>query len=101
MPSSSLEAAVLELEAGARDEVFHGARDEDLAGLGVCRYAGAGVDGDAHHLAVDELALAGVQAGAYFESELAHGLADRAGTADCAAGSVERGQKAVADGVDL
>ena len=63
--------------------------------------AGADVDGDPADLAVDQLALAGVQAGADLEAELAHRLGDRAGAADRPGRAVEGGEEAVAGGVDL
>jgi hypothetical protein len=62
---------------GAGDEILDGARDEHLSGLRVRRDACAGVDGDAADLAVHELALTGVEAGAYIDAELAHALRDR------------------------
>ena len=73
----------------------------DFAGARVPRHARADVDGDTGDLAVNDLALTGVQAGAYFEAELADGVDDRAGAADRTRGPVERGEEAVSCGVDL
>src|SRR5215471_14679441 len=88
-------AAVLEGYAGAGDEVFDGAGDEYLSRLCVCGHAGARVDGDAGDLAVDQFALAGVQARANLETEFRHRLDDRASAGDCTGGSVERGKEPV------
>src|SRR2546423_15239087 len=57
-------AALLEGDPGAGHEVAHRARHEHLARLRERRDAGTGVDGDPAHLAVRELALAGVEPGA-------------------------------------
>jgi hypothetical protein len=64
------DAAILERNPRAGDEILDGARNEHLSGLRLRRNAGADVDGDARHLAVDELAFARVQACAYIEAEL-------------------------------
>ena len=64
-------ATLFEVDARAGDQILDGARDEDLAGLGVLDQAGADVDCDPVRLAADELDLAGVQACAKLESELA------------------------------
>ena len=63
--------------------------------------AGADVDGDAGHLAVQQLALARVQAGANLDAELptASLIAQRA--ADRARRAVEAGEEAVAGRVHL
>src|SRR4029450_8263917 len=47
----------------SRDEVDQRPADEDLAGPGERRQVARQADGDAAHLAGDDLALAGVQAG--------------------------------------
>ncbi len=63
--------------------------------------AGAGVDGDAGDLAVDEFALSGVQAGANVEAEFADGVCDGAGAADCAGWPIEACEEPVTRRVDL
>src|SRR5262245_18665703 len=55
-------SGVLEREAAARDEVFHGLRDEHLRWLRKRRNARADRDRDATVLPVDELAFARVHA---------------------------------------
>src|SRR5262245_32053327 len=65
------------------------------------RDPGPGVDGDPSDLAVDELALARVQPGAYVDAELAHTVDDRLGATDGACRAVERGEEPVAGGVHL
>src|SRR5437867_2572441 len=96
-----MSAAVLEGEAGAGDEVLDGARDEHLAGPGLRSDPRARVDGDPGDLAVQEFALAGVQAGAHLEPQLADLLDDRLRAADRPRGPVEAREEAVAGGVDL
>jgi hypothetical protein len=56
---------------------------------------------DPADFAVDNLALAGVKAGADVEPELVEGGSDRTGTADSPRRPVERGEEAVAGGVEL
>src|SRR5205085_6553659 len=94
-------AALLEGDPGAGDEIAHRARDEHLARPGERRDPRTGVDGDAAHLAVRELALAGVESCAQLEPEAPHAVADRAGGADRPRRPVEGGEEAVAGGVDL
>src|SRR5262249_27219847 len=75
--------AVLEVDAGAGDELPDRARDEDLARRRVRRDARADMHGDSGHLCVDHLALPGVEARPELQSQIAHGCADRDGARDC------------------
>jgi hypothetical protein len=50
---------------------------------------------------LDQFALSRVQTGTHLEPEIAHAFADRAGTANRAGRPVERGEEAVAVGVEL
>ena len=59
------------------------------------------VNGDTVHLAVDELALTGVQAGPNVDAEFPNGFGDCRGAADRACRAVERGEEAVSGGVEL
>jgi hypothetical protein len=59
-----MEAAVLEPQPRPDDEVLDGARREHLAGPCARHHPRADVDGDPGHVVANELALAGVQAGA-------------------------------------
>src|SRR5439155_24867411 len=61
----------------------------------------AGVGGDPGDLAVEQLALARVQAGSHLDSQCADSFDDRLGAADRPCRPVEAGQEAVAGGVDL
>src|SRR5215210_303128 len=63
-------APVLEVDARARGEVPHDARDEHLAGAGLVGDPGADVHGDSLHLAVDQLDLARVDAGSQVEPDV-------------------------------
>src|SRR5919197_291292 len=94
-------AALLEGDPGAGDEVAHRARDEHLARPGEGRDARAGVNRDAAHLPVRELALAGVEPGSELEPEPPDRLLDRVGGPDCPRRSVECCEEAVPRGVDL
>src|SRR5262249_12358757 len=100
-PLQLVHAASLEGEAGSGDEVLDRLRDEHLAGLRVRGDAGAGMDGDAGHLAVHELALARVEARSDLDPELADRVRYRARAADRPRGPVKGGEKAVAGRLDL
>jgi hypothetical protein len=58
------------------------------------------MDRDPVHVAVDQLHLAGVQAGANVEPEVLHRVADRARAVDRARRPVERRERAVAGELD-
>src|ERR671930_2095198 len=94
-------AAVLELEPRPRDEVLDGARDEHLARPSLVGDAGSDVDGDPARLPAVELALAGMDARADVEAEVAEDAPDRARARDGARRAVEAREDAVACGVDL
>src|SRR5438067_11934507 len=96
-----VDAAVLEPEPGAGDEILDRPRDQHLAGTGAAGEPRADVDGKAGDLAVGHLALAGVDSRPHLEAEAAQVLADRAGALDRAARTVEGGEDAVPGGVDL
>src|SRR3954470_8340556 len=81
---------VLEHEAGACDELLHGGGREDLGRAGLSGDAGSDHDRESTVLAVDQLALPGVDAGADLEAERAHRLDDRRSAPDRPGGSVER-----------
>src|SRR5688572_422366 len=93
--------ALSELEPRASDEVFHGLRDEDLAGLCIAGHARTGVHGDAAELVADDLALAGMHAGADLDASRARCVAHGGCAADGARGAVEGGEEAVARGINL
>src|SRR4051794_9839857 len=61
----------------------------------------SGVHGDPRHLAVDELALARVEAGANIDAELPNAVDDRPRAADRPRRAVEGSEEAVSRGVDL
>src|SRR5919198_3481431 len=96
-----VDAALLERDSRARDEVLHRAGDEDLSRPRFGRHARPDVDCDPAGLVAVELALARMDPGAHLEAELADGTPHRAGTADRARGAVEAREDAVARGVDL
>lgn len=69
MPLERLGAPIVELEPGARNQVHDRSGHEHLDRGCKSGDASADVDGDAQDLAVEELDLAGVQAGADVESQ--------------------------------
>src|SRR4029453_9521236 len=91
-----LGAAVRKRDTRADDKALAGAGDEPLVRPGECADPRADVDGHAADVVADELALAGVQAGAHIDVERSHGVRDRSRTADPARRSVEGGEEAVA-----
>src|SRR2546427_6572987 len=94
-------APIDQLQPRPGDEIAHGARHDDLAGT--CRRGNprADVHRDTCELAVDALALSGVQSGTYVESELTDGVDDGDCTADRAGRPVEARKESVARGIDL
>src|SRR5205823_12374200 len=89
-------STIYEAQARARDQVLHGAGDEDLAGRGARRHPGPDVDGNAPHIVAHQLALARVQPGPDLDPERADAFANGAGAADRARRSVKRREEAVA-----
>ena len=94
-------AAVVELDPRAGDEVLHGARDEHFTGCGRVCDASPDRNGDPGQLPVVPLALAGVEADAELQAQRAHVRNQRARALDRASWAVERGEEAVSGGVDL
>ena len=81
----------------ADDEVLDRARDEHLAAARERVDARADVDGDAAHVAVEQLALAGVQPAAHDEAEIVDAVDDLLRAAHGARGPVEGHDEAVAE----
>src|SRR5712664_4118844 len=94
-------APVVELEAGAGDEILDGARHEHLARARIGGDARTCVDGDPRDLAVDELALACVKSGSDLDPERSNCFGDRTGATDRACRAIEGRQKTVTNGVHL
>jgi hypothetical protein len=90
-----LDAAVVELEAGAGHKVLHSARHEHLAGPGQGRDPGGDVHGHARHVLVQDFALACVETRSHLDPQATDVVADGAGGGDGPAGSDERGQEPV------
>ena len=76
--------SVCERDPRADDKVFDGVRDEHFAGSGLGRDSGSDVNGDPDRSAINQLALAGVDARADLDPEAPRGVYDPAGTPDCA-----------------
>src|SRR5439155_11825733 len=91
----------IEADPRSRDEVFDGARDEDLPRQRLLRNSGSYVHCDTADLAIHEFALAGMESSADFEFELPHAIRDRTGASDRACRSIEPCEKAVACDVEL
>ena len=85
-------AALAEADAGAGDEVVNRARDQDLSGGGQLDDAGPDVDGDAAHVGLDQLALAGVHPDAYRQPLRLGRVHDAEGASDGTGGAVEHRQ---------
>src|SRR4029453_8282529 len=94
-------AALAEIAPRAGPEIPDCSRDDHLTRPGLRRDTRADVDGDPANLAFDLLALPCVEPGPNLEAEVLHRVDDRAGTADRARRSVERGEEAVTGGVEL
>src|SRR5213592_1101869 len=86
-------APVFELDPGAGDEILDRRGDEHLARLGQGGDPRTGRDCDPAELAVDPLAFARMQAGAYLEPERADRVADRRRALDGATRPVEGGEE--------
>src|SRR5215203_2163796 len=87
--------AVVEFDSRARDEVFDGRGDKDLARRGEPGDPGADRDGDPRDLVVVQLALARVQSRAQLQPKLANLVGHRLRAADRPGRAVERGEEAV------
>src|SRR5436190_11631766 len=85
----------LEPEAGARDEVLHGARHEDLAASGRGADARADRQRNPGDLSFVQLALAGVDADPHLDPDGADRVQDGLRAADRARGTVERREEPV------
>ena len=96
-----LGSSIEEGQAGARDQILDGARNEHFPGTCQSRYARSDVDGDAPELVAHDFALAGMQAGSHLDPERVDIVRNGAGTADGASGPVECRQKPVACGVNF
>src|SRR5205823_10196919 len=96
-----VEAAVLEYELRACDEILHGAGDQHLARFCLLRHPGSDRNGDSARLRPHQLALAGVETGTDLEPDRLHVLDQRASTLDRAARAIECGEEAVPRSVDL
>src|SRR5262245_35579205 len=94
-------ATILEADPGAGHQVFDRARNQYLSWLREGRDAGARMHCDPCHFAVHQLAFPRVQAGAHLQSELRHGLDNRARTPDGPRRSVEGSEESVAGGIHL
>ena len=88
--------AVVELKAGARDEVLDRPGDEHLAGQRLRGDRSSHLDGNALNVPVREQHLAGVQARANLGAERSQLAGDRAGAADRAGRAVEDRKQPVA-----
>ena len=93
-------AAVVELKAGASNEVPDCTGNEDFTSAGEVRDPCGGMHGYATNVIVPNLDLTGMEAAAHFDSEGSEFL-DDCGAAHAAGRAVEGGKKAVAQRLDL
>ena len=94
-PPEGVRTAVLELDAGARDQVLHRAGHQNLSRRGQGGDARAEMHSQPGELGPCRLAFPCVDADADLEAELAHGAYDRGRAADRAGGRRESREEAV------
>jgi hypothetical protein len=94
-------AAVVELKAGACDEVPDCTGNEDFTGAGKVRNPCGGMHGYATNVIIPDLDLAGMEAAAHFDSKGSEFLDDCGGAAHAAGRAVKGGKEAVAKRLDL
>ena len=95
-PRSSTLPRSSKARARADDQVTHGARDQDVAGAGLAEDPRRDVYRDPADVAVQQFALAGVDAGADLDAQCLGLSAQRLGAADGLRRAVERGEVTVA-----
>ena len=96
-----VDAAVVELDPGAHDEILDGGGHEDLSRRGQRRDPGADVDGDAADIGPVELDLARVEAGPDLQPQVSDSGDDRLRAANRTSRTVERREESVASRNDL
>ena len=94
-------AAIFEADTGPGDQVFDRLRYQHLTGSGPRGHPGADRDRDPGHLGVEHLTLAGVQADAHLQADVAYCLMNRLSAADRAGRPIEPGEKPIPGGVKL
>ena len=100
-PAQRVDAAVLEAEAAAPDDVPHAAGDQNLPRPGLGHGSRGHVDVDAAQLSLQHLGLADMDAHPNLHAELADPVGNRAGPAQCGRGRVEAGEHAVPGGIEF
>ena len=100
-PVKFVRAAVGETEPGAADDVAHIGRDKNLSGGRLAHRARRDVNIDATQLAVQQFALADVDARPNLDAQLPHRILGRTGAADRGSCRVEPGEDTVAGAVQL
>src|SRR5438477_4338981 len=96
-----MRAETLEPNSRARDQILDRMRDQDLGGLGQCRYPGRSMHCDTTDVIADKLAFPGVKAGPYLDCKRVNGIGDALRTAYRPRRPVEPGQNAIAGRADL
>jgi hypothetical protein len=94
-------AAVVKTQVGAGDEIAYSAGDEDFATARQLRDAGRNVNGDAADLVPLDLNLASMEPGSHRDAEQPHSIDNAHSAAYGTSGTVERGEKAIPQGLDL
>src|SRR5262245_25229810 len=88
-------ADVLECQSAPGDEVLDCLRYKDFGGAGQTAHPGSDVDGDASDLAVDDIALAGVDSRADLDPKWPYRIDDCPGAADRPGWTVERSEEPI------
>src|SRR6266496_2083359 len=92
-------ADVLERQSAPGDEVLDRLGHQDFGGAGQTAHAGSDVDGDASDLAVNDIALAGVDPGADLDSKWPYRIDNCPGAADRPRWPIERSEEPITRGV--
>jgi hypothetical protein len=94
-------ATISEAQSGARDQILHCARYQDLVSTGKRRDPRADMYSNAADIVADHFALACMEAGANSNPVWPDLLGNGAGAADAAGRAVESGKNAVASALNL
>src|SRR6266545_859694 len=100
-PLQLVEPTVLERDLRACDEIFDGARDENLTGLCLRRDSCSDRNGNSARLFPHQLALAGVKTSTDLKPERAHVLYQCSRTLDRTPRPIESSEKAITRSVDF
>src|SRR5665647_2340389 len=96
-----MNAAVLEVESGAGDQILKHARRQNLTWAGQLGYSRGNMNGDSPDVIRQYFDLAGMQSGPNLQTKVAHSIADSFRTTHAAGRAVKRGQKPISKSLDF